>query len=541
MTTNAAAPVAAAAARWPWQRSLQTRILLTYGAIFVGVLVLLLLVIGRFVYQAQADGAERTLEIEAFLAANALQDPLSGYSAEFEAFARRESEHESRLPGPSATALPYDDEGRSLQPTRTVPAALASEQVAGRLQQVATGYAANTGARVTILDSRGNPIADSAYALAQLSSQWGQPEVQAALRGQAQQDIRLDPLSGVTTLYVATPIRQGERILGLVQFGRPMQAVTALAWALLLRLAAVGLLALLIATALALGFTRRLVRPVALLEGAALAVADGDLEQRVPVTTADELGALARAFNVMVASVRDILKQQQLFVANASHELRTPITNIKLRSEALLDAPQMDLSTARRYVAEIDREADRLGRLTGVLLDLSSLTDGALRVPAELTDITPAVHAVVEVMQLRARQAGLTVTADVPEQLPRLRVWPEQLEAILYNLLDNAVKYTPAPGEIRLAAYAEDERCRLRVADTGQGIAPEDLPHIFERFYRADKARSRSVPGLGVGSGAGLGLSIVEALVAQNGGRIRVESVVGHGTAFEIEFPLPRG
>lgn len=523
-------------ARWPWQRSLQARILLMYGSVFGVVLALLMLVIGRAVYQAQLANAQQALEVEAFLAANALQDPLSGYADEFKAHERDDDQHDDdKHDRDKAQPTPTSTQSQVSRST-PVPASTSSK-AAGRLQRVAGQYAADTGARVTILDALGHPLADSAYAADQVTNQLAQPEVQAALHGEARPDVRRDPLSGTVTLFVATPVRQADRLLGLIQMGRPMQEVAASAWALLFRLGMFGLLALLLVTVLAVGLTRYLVRPVQALEKAAIAVADGDMGQQVPVTTADELGALARAFNGMVDSLRRMLEQQRLFVANASHELRTPLTNIKLRSEALLDGPT-DPAVHRRYLTEIDREADRLGRLAAVLLDLSSLTDSGSRLPPAPVDILPVLHEVIDVMHLRTAQAGLTLTLDAPAQLPQLRVRPEELEAVLLNLLDNAVKYTPAPGAIALTAQADGSRCRLCVRDSGMGIAPEELPFIFERFYRVDKARTRGAAGLGVGSGAGLGLSIARALVEQNGGTIRAESTVGQGSVFEIEFAV---
>ncbi len=141
-------------------------------------------------------------------------------------------------------------------------------------------------------------------------------------------------------------------------------------------------------------------------------------------------------------------------------------------------------------------------------------------------------------MQMRASHAGLTLATDLPDQLPLLSVTLEEVEAILVNLLDNAIKYTPAPGEIRLSGHARPGQCLLCVQDTGPGIPPADQSQVFERFYRVDKARSRSASRLGAGSGAGLGLSIVKALVEQNGGTIRVDSTAGAGARFEIAFPV---
>jgi signal transduction histidine kinase len=232
-----------------------------------------------------------------------------------------------------------------------------------------------------------------------------------------------------------------------------------------------------------------------------------------------------------------MIEQQRLFIANASHELRTPLTNIKLRSEALLDGGLDDPAIARRYLGDIDSEADRLARLANTLLDLSRLERGTGAPPTEAVDIAPVLLAVARSARLGVHAAGLSLRADIPTQLPPLRVWPEQVEAALVNLLDNAVKYTPKGGEVRLSVQVVDGNCQILVADTGLGIPAEDIPHIFERFYRVDKARSRR-SGSNSSGGAGLGLAIVKVLAEQNGGRIRAESVVGAGTTFILEFPF---
>jgi signal transduction histidine kinase len=527
-------------ARWPWQRSLQTRIILTYGAVFLVVLALLMLAVGRVVYRAQLHEVEQTLELEAFLAANALEDPLSGYATEFEAYARWEAEHER--PGNASDQgeeLREHAGGGAPRPTNEPPVP-APQEIVSRLQQVAATYASDTGARVTILDPQGDAVADSVYDSVQVPNQQGAVEVQAALQGGEQHDVRVDSLSGQRSIFAAAPIQQGSNILGLVQLARPLDEATAGIRSLMLSLAAAGLLALLVATVLGIGISRQLIKPVKTLEEASLAIAQGDLNQQVPVDRADELGSLAAAFNHMVQEVRAAMTQQRLFLANASHELRTPLTSIKLRSEALLGSARDDPAVSQRFLGEIDREADRLGRLASALLDLSRLEElaGEAQPLPEPVDIVPVLRSAVATMDLRAGQAGINLAADIPPQLPQLRVWPEQIEAILVNLLDNAVKYTPAGGQVRLSTGIAGDRCLIRVQDTGPGIPPEDLPHIFERFYRVDKARSRQTNTGGLGSGAGLGLSIVRTLVEQNGGHIGVASTPGQGTTFSVELPL---
>jgi signal transduction histidine kinase len=512
-------------APWPWQRSLQHRIVLTYGAVFLVVLALLMTWVGRIVYTTQRSDAEHNLALQAFLAANTLEDPLSGYDAEFAAFAdweEAETEEEDR-----------EEKQEHGAPADRRPRSIVGSPAVVRFQQIAQVYAADTGARVTILNANGTVVADSHDPPSSLASQLAQSEVQAALRGEEAHAVRIDPRSGRRTLFVAAPIRQGDRLLGFVRLAHPLDEITTAIWALLLRLVALGLLALGIASLLGVWIARRLVRPLQTLEQASLAIAAGNLDQEVPVETCDELGALARAFNTMARELGHMVAQQRLFVANASHELRTPLTNIKLRSEALLsgvDEPEV----RRRYLAEIDAETERLGRLASALLDLSLLDATSRSQTGEPVDVLPAIHRAISSVQMPAAQKAITVTTNLPEPLPLLAVWPEHLEAILVNLLDNAVKYTPSGGEISLSTRVADNGVQIWVRDNGIGIPPHDLPHVFDRFYRVDKARSRRA-----GQGAGLGLAIVKTLVEQNGGAIQVESRPGEGTVFSLLFPIP--
>jgi signal transduction histidine kinase len=281
-----------------------------------------------------------------------------------------------------------------------------------------------------------------------------------------------------------------------------------------------------------------LVEPIQHLEKTALAIAHGDLSKQATVETTDEVGALADTFNYMIGELRGLIDKQRLFIANASHELRTPLTNIKLRSEALLDLGDEEPSVRQRYISEIDSEADRLGRLANTLLDLSRI-ETACRAPArEAIDLAPVLLAVVKSVRLRMNQAHLTFKVQIPPQLPPLAVWSDQVEAIVLNLLDNAIKYTPSGGTIRFQATVEQADCVLRVQDNGPGIPPEDLPYVFDRFYRVDKARSRQSARLSIGSGVGLGLAIVKTLVEQNNGSVQIESMIGQGTTLVVKFPL---
>ena len=535
--------------RWPWQRSLQARMTIAFGGAFLIILTLLTFWLGRAVYNTYLDAAEHDLEVVAFLASNALEDPLSGYANEFAQYQQWEAEREH-----AALATPedsHDDEkkedddddehsDRATPPPTPLPTPPPTPAIVlPRLQGVADLYERDANARVTILDKNGHPVADSQHDIALIAPQGTQPEVVAALRGDELSDIRVDAFTGALTLFAAAPIQQGSEMLGVVQLSQPMQVVAERARSLVLTIILAGVVAVLASMLLAVWISRQLVRPIVRLEQAALAAAQGDLTQQVPVQTSDELGALAQAFNTMVDAVRTMLEQQRAFVAHASHELRTPLTNIKLRIEAVRSLGDEAPAISERYLAEIESEADRLARLANALLDLAHLESRPAPPPDTTVDLAPILRDAAAIMQMRAQAAGITMTTAVPEALPSVKVHPEQIEEVVLNLLDNAIKYTPAGGRIDLTAAATADRLVVHVNDTGPGIPPDDLPHIFDRFYRVDKARSRtrSAPD-GKGSGAGLGLAIVKQLVEQNQGRIVVESTLDQGANFSISFPL---
>ena len=530
---------------WPWQNSLQYRILFAYGAVFVATLILLVIWIGDAVYRADLEAGEHELEVTAVLAANALEDPLSGYIAEFEKHeneerTEQEQQDDEGEENAGQTSASGAASGLAATAARIAAGGAADQPLFPRLQQVADRYASNASTRVSIYGTSGDALADSHFNPITIPDQAEQPELRAALLSNVGNAIRKVGDDATPTIFVAAPIRQADRLLGFVQVSKPVSAVTADARTVLLRLALAALAALAIATLLAVWIGQRLVQPLRRLEEAAFAVAEGDLSQTVPVTSNDEVGALGRAFNYMVAQVRTTLDHQRTFVANASHELRTPLTNIKLRSEALRTLGATEPLLEARYLAEIESEADRLTRLADDLLDLTALEEGAWRQAHEPIDVRPVLQEVAEIMQLRAEQAGLTLETGLDASLPKLRVSTDDLETVTINLLDNAVKYTPRGGTVQLRAAGGNGSVEIRVEDNGPGIPSEDVPYIFDRFYRVDRARSRRKSAGGdasSGSGAGLGLAIVRRLVELNGGQIRVEPAPGRGTVFVVSFP----
>jgi len=316
--------------------------------------------------------------------------------------------------------------------------------------------------------------------------------------------------------------------------------------------ALLGLAAALVA---AFFLSRSITRPLRALTRGMHEMAHGSYERPVPVQGDDELAELARSFNRMAHEVQRARQTERDLLANITHDLRTPLTSIQGFAQALLDGAVDDADSLRRAAGIIHEEAGRMGRLIDDLLELARLEANAGGLSLERLEPGPWLEGLAERFANRARAADLTFTYAPGGPLPALRADPRRLDQALANLIDNACKYTPAGGRVALAAWrvvvrrgqAEPQIAgrivvgqaqphdgawlAISVADSGRGIAPEDVERVFERFYRADKARGAP--------GTGLGLAIVRQIIVAHGGLIAVASADGQGTVMTILLPAP--
>jgi two-component system, OmpR family, sensor histidine kinase BaeS len=276
---------------------------------------------------------------------------------------------------------------------------------------------------------------------------------------------------------------------------------------------------------LAIVLARMLARPLAEIGSAARRIADGDYAARVPREGPEELASLADSFNQMAASLERQEQMRRDFIANAAHELRTPLTNLQGYLEALRDGV---ITPDRATYESLWDEAERLVRLSR---SLDSLAEGdAAGAPALVElDLAMAIRGALELAQPGLERAGLTVVVDVPERLPA-RADGDQLAQVLANLLSNAARYTPAGGTVTVRAERRPTDLLISIENSGEGIPPEDLDRVFERFYRVEKSRDRAR------GGAGIGLAIVKQLVESAGGRVGAESASGT-TRFWFSLP----
>jgi two-component system sensor histidine kinase BaeS len=296
------------------------------------------------------------------------------------------------------------------------------------------------------------------------------------------------------------------------------------------RLLIAALLSAAVAVVLALAVSRRILAPVEAVTEAARRMAAGDREHRVAVTGRDEVGELAAAFNAMADAVGRSEAARRGLVADVAHELRTPLTNLRCHLEAVQDGLQ---SPDAATLASLHEETVLLARLVDDLQELSLAEAGQLALhPVEL-DVAAVVEAAVEAMRPAAEAKGVALRADVPPC--RAHADETRTAQVLRNLLSNAITHTAAGGSVTVSAAASTDVVAVEVADTGDGIPAEHLPHVFDRFHRVDPSRARAT------GGAGLGLAIVRQLVEAQGGTVSVRSEPGRGAAFRFTLPALTG
>jgi len=297
-----------------------------------------------------------------------------------------------------------------------------------------------------------------------------------------------------------------------------------------------GIIAAAAALLLGLFLTRQITRPLRELNNGARHIAQGNLGYRVKVRSRDEMGQLADSFNEMAVRLDNNEQSRRRMVSDIAHELRTPLTIIRGTVDGIedgvfqADKPRLD---------SIKEQTDLLTHLVNDLRDLSLAESGQLKLERQPADLAALAQRKIDQFQLKAKEKNLRLALEAPSGLPEVKMDSKRIEQVLGNLLSNAIRHTPEGGQISVKLKLEEgvlknvqSRLVVSVTDTGEGIPPEHLPHVFERFYRVETSRSRSE------GGAGLGLAIVKQMVQAHGGEVRVESQPGKGSTFYISLPV---
>ncbi len=468
--------------------SLRSLLLWPYLLLSTAGLLALVVWAGFWLQNLMVEKAEHELEIEAFIIANALREPLDEWI---------HGEVPERRP----------------------------------IGNLVLSYAHETKARLVVALPDGRIV---------FSSDPNTPvgvlppsvEIQAALAYSEQHDIRPDDFgTGEMRLYAAAPVTEGSEVIGVVQLSvpyAPLQNQIRLMW---LRL---GLFSALLVSAIAAAsimLARALSSPIQHLTEVAERLAEGELETPVHPHGPFEVRRLALAFRTMARRLHEMLEQQRQFAAHAAHELRSPLASVRLRLEMLerMDA-DLELDRRQRYLREASQQLARLEGLVNDLLLLASL-EQENAMPTESLDLAPLLYELADEVAPLLRAKKLRLHVDVPPHLPPVQANATHLRVAVRNLLDNAVKYTPEGGTITLRGTANEQEITVEVRDSGPGIPPDELPHIFHRFYRSKRVRGSSVEG------TGLGLAIVQAVAERHRGRVEVESQPGKGTTFRLSLP----
>jgi signal transduction histidine kinase len=341
--------------------------------------------------------------------------------------------------------------------------------------------------------------------------------------------------------YSGQPVVRDRRIVGAVYLSRPVEGggiagATASAfdlvrrhwWQLLIGGAVAALIALVLARYLARGLTQ----PLRDMAQAAGRMARGDYQQRVDLRTRDEVGQLADAFNRMAGEMAGLERLRRDLVANVSHELKTPISALRAHLENLLDGVEQPNPAILHVMLQ---QSERLSRLVDQLLDLSRIESGDIPLKIEPVNVRSLVDSVAGEVELARPDRHLDVRNEVPASTPNVMADRERIHQVLFNLMDNAFRFTRSGGSVTVSANRVDGSCEVQVRDTGPGIPEEHLGLVFERFYRVDPSRSRD------DGGTGIGLAIARSLVEAHGGRIWAEAPAGGGASIRFVLPLAEG
>ncbi len=392
------------------------------------------------------------------------------------------------------------------------------EQVITLLQEVDV-------TRILVTDDAGYAIYDSLT--------YGNVEGKAILFGEINQALLGNDVfiavydDSVLECRICVPIYNGQKMTGTIYIleldGEQGAIINAIERSILHTTLILGIVVLMFSVIFSLLFTRRM----RLIMESVERLSAGEYNHKIALKGHDEIGMLAQEFNNLTERLQQMETAQRQFVSDASHELKTPLASIKLLSDSILQN-QMDMDTTREFVEDIGNEADRLTRLAQKLLELNrgetpradlmvieagSVTERVLRMLATTASIK-------NIKMVSHLELGCTVVTH-----------EDDFYQVVFNLVENAIKYNEVDGSVQVSLWHEDEDVILEVGDTGMGIPPEALTHVFDRFYRVDKARSRQA------GGNGLGLSIVREMVERNYGTVSVESVVDEGTRFTVKFP----
>jgi len=406
------------------------------------------------------------------------------------------------------------------------------------------------GGRLMVLDRHGKVQVDSYAEMNGMRVDY--PEVASVLVRGDLADYGVHPLDGSGAIqksgnflfsdadeynwvgYCTAGVINQSDVIGVVLLSSPVQTMMLNLYELRDQMLMIFIVVALIAIAFCLIFSQIITKPMTALTRSIQNMARGDFSTRVKVRGSGEMRRLARTFNSMSEKIESLDQARNQFVSNASHELKTPLATMKIMIESLIYQPEMEVGLRTEFMTDINREIDRLSSVVTDLLTLVRMDVKDVKLSRENMSLAALIkdtrHSLTPMIEKRKQTVNLSIQDDCDMYADRTK-----LQQVVYNLMENAVKYTQEGGRVDVTLQRMSRDAVLTVKDNGPGISAEHLPHIFDRFYRVDKARSREA------GGTGLGLAIVHQLVMLHGGEIHVESEEGKGSSFIVELPLHLG
>ena len=381
--------------------------------------------------------------------------------------------------------------------------------------------------RILVTDSAGKVLYDTRETGSAVGKYTFYSEIVQALEGY--DAFSCSYRDGAFRSRTASPVLYQNRIIGAVYAYEYDTEQAALLLSLQRNLVTISVVVLVFAGGISVLLSRVLTRRFGVLTDAIRKMREGSYSHRAEVGGNDEISELAAEFNDMADRLQTIEDARRRFVSDASHELKTPLAGIRLLSDSILQTQDMDAQTVREFVGDIEQESERLARITENLLRLTRLDSGLLP-ETQRVDLSPVVARVARMLRLVAEEKKVDLSYEVRREGQTLAS-EDEIHEIIYNLTENAIKYNHPGGFVKLALAGDEDNCLLTVSDDGIGIPEEDMPRIFDRFYRVDKMRSRAA------GGTGLGLSIAADTARRRGGSIEVRAREGGGTVFTVRLP----
>lgn len=410
---------------------------------------------------------------------------------------------------------------------------LVEKSYPGDLVQLLNRADKNLGSEIWVIDRRGTVIAASFDQRAHEGDRVDPADIEEMRQGRVSIRQGKSNLYRETVLWVTVPIHDGSRVIGGTILYSPIMGITQIIEKVRNLFIYSAVASIIFSTVVVYILSRYFTGPLREMSLAAKLLACGKFSQRVAVKQGDEIGDLAEAFNHMAGQIEKLEKMRRAFVADVSHELRSPLTNIQGFIEAMMDNKDRTQEDRERYLGILHKETLRLARLVNELLDLSRLESGRPMV-GEPVQILETVRSSAAKMKPVLEEKNVNLIMEIPDREISVTGNRDRLEQVITNLLDNAARHSAAGQRLIIRVEENKESVSVTVIDQGEGIPAEELPFIWERFYKVDKARSRET------GGTGLGLAIVRQIIESLGGQVHASSEEGAGARIGFSLPVIR-